>query len=147
MDQIIKNFKLYYGRLQTWYRKERGKSTGLFGIIFSRLPRILARKAYRQVAAIANDRLVDRVYNHQRFKNFQTIHQQKLGDHFYIIVMPNILHLLIPCLKLIPPKVNVFLILNGTAGWEKNYLQKNFNGYPIFKLSVFHTQAYPMAAY
>jgi hypothetical protein len=137
MDQIIKNFKPYYERLQTWYRKECGKSTGLFGIIFYRLPRILARKAYRQVAAIANERFVDRVYNHQRFKNFQTIHQQKLGDHFYIIVMPNILHLLIPCLKLIPPKVNVFLILNGTAGWEENYLQKNFNGYPIFKLSVF----------
>ena len=33
--------------------------------------------------------------------------------------------------------MNVFLVLNGTAGWEENYLQKNFHGYPIFKLSTF----------
>lgn len=137
MDRIMKNLKPYFGRLQTWYRKERGKSTGFFDIMLYRLPRILAQKAYRQVAAIANERFVDKAYNHQRFKEFQTAHQHKLGDHFYIIVMPNILHLLIPCLKLIPPKVNVFFILNGTAGWEENYLRKNFKGYPIFKLSAF----------
>ena len=29
------------------------------------------------------------------------------------------------------------MILNGTAGWEENYLRKNFNGYPSFKLITF----------
>ena len=133
----MKNLKQYFERLQTWYRKDRGKGVGLFNIILYRLPRILAVKAYRQMAAVANDRFVGRAYNHQRLKKFQTAHQHKLGDHFYIIVMPNILHFLIPCLKLIPRKVNVFLILNGTAGWEENYLRKNFNGYPSFKLITF----------
>lgn len=87
--------KLYFGRLQTWYRKESGKGIGLFEIMSYRLPRILAVKTYRQLAAIANDRFVDKAYNHQRFKEFQIAHQHRLGDHFYIIVMPNILHFLI----------------------------------------------------
>jgi hypothetical protein len=131
------NLKHYIRRLQTWYHKERGKGAGPFEIMFGRLPRILTAKAYRQVAAVANDRLIDKVYNQKRFKEFQITQQHKLGDHFYIIVMPNIMHFLIPCLKLIPRKLDVFLILNGTTRWEEDFLRNHYNGYPIFKLNTF----------
>jgi hypothetical protein len=105
--------------------------------MFSRLPRILTTKAYRQLAAVANDRFIDQANNQKRFIEFQIAQQHKLGDHFYIIVMPNIMHFLIPCLNLIPPKVNVFLILNGTSSWEEDFLRNHFDGYPIFKLKPF----------
>jgi len=134
---MMTNLKLHIRRLQTWYRKERGKGIGLFAILVYMLPRILAVKAYRQLATVANDQIVDRFCNQKRFIEFQTTQQHKLGDHFYTIVMPNILHFLVPSLKLIPRKVDVFLILNGTANWEENYLRKNFKGYPIFKLNNF----------
>jgi hypothetical protein len=51
--------------------------------------------------------------------------------------MPNILHFLKPCLKLIPKNVNIFLILNGTRSWEEKYLRENYAYYPIFKLITF----------
>lgn len=51
--------------------------------------------------------------------------------------MPNVLHFLIPCLKLIPKNKNIFLILNGTRSWEEKYLRENYAYYPIFKLITF----------
>lgn len=48
--------------------------------------------------------------------------------------MPNTLHFLLPCLKLIPRTVNIFLLLNGVKDWEEDYLKKHCANYPIFKL-------------
>jgi hypothetical protein len=75
--------------------------------------------------------------NTSRFKDFQNLHRNRLNNHFYIIVMPNILHFLKPCLKLIPKNKNIFLILNGTKSWEERYLRENYAYYPIFKLITF----------
>jgi hypothetical protein len=48
--------------------------------------------------------------------------------------MPDTLHFLNPCLRLIPPDVNIVLILNGIHKWEENYLRKYYRQYPQFKL-------------
>jgi len=60
-----------------------------------------------------------------------------LGDHFYIIVMPNILHFLSPCLELIPKNIRVFLILNGVRSWEEEYIGDHYPDYPAFRLMTF----------
>jgi hypothetical protein len=43
-----------------------------------------------------------------------------------MIVMPNTLHFLNPCLTRIPDDVNLVLILNGTKRWEEKYLFSYF---------------------
>ena len=59
-----------------------------------------------------------------------------MGDHFYIIVMPNTLHFLNACLRLIPTHVSVFVILNGVRKWELNYLRKSKPELPVFVLRL-----------
>jgi len=73
--------------------------------------------------------------NYIRFGLFQSKHFKKLGGHFYIIVMRNSLHLLAPCLKLIPRSVNIFLIINDIQKWEEDYLRKTYADFPIFRLN------------
>lgn len=72
--------------------------------------------------------------NEKRFIKFKRNNENKLKNAFYIIVMPNVLHILEPCLKLLPKKLNVCLVLNKTKKWEKKYLKENYPNYPIFSL-------------
>jgi len=89
------------------------------------------------ILSFINDDLLNRLFNVPNFRKFQYSNNAKLHDHFYVIVMPDILHFLIPCLRLIPDDVRVLLILNGTARWEERYLRRHFWEYPIFKLRTF----------
>ena len=87
------------------------------------------------LAARVNDSLIRNLSNIPRFKEFQRIHANKLHNHFYVIVMPNTLHYLLVCLKLIPKSVNVLLLLNGIDPWEEEYLRKQCGDYPVFELA------------
>lgn len=50
--------------------------------------------------------------------------------------MPGVLHFLIPCLKLIPKKIPLFLLFNGTKQWEIQYLKKHFPHIPNLTLKT-----------
>ena len=89
-------------------------------------------------AKLINNGILNRVSNHPRFTKFQKERSLQLGGHFYIIVVPNTLHLLNPCLKLLPDNLKIFLILNGVKKWEAKFIQKNYPNYPTFKLSTLH---------
>jgi hypothetical protein len=87
--------------------------------------------------AFVNDGLICKLINSPRFKEFQRVHADELHNHFYSIVMPNNLHFLLPCLRLIPDTVNVLLILNGVDAWEEKYLREHCPDYSIFRLTTF----------
>ncbi|MFC1883155.1 hypothetical protein ACFL2O_00150 [Thermodesulfobacteriota bacterium] len=65
---------------------------------------------------------------------FHRKNKEKLVNHFYVIVMPHTLHLLLPCLSLLPKKTNIFLLLNGIAAWEKEYVKTEFKRYPRIEM-------------
>ena len=74
--------------------------------------------------------------NQERFRRFQQEHRSRVGKRFYITVVPKTLDLLEYCLKLLPADLNVFLILNGLADWERAYLAKEFPDIPCFTLEI-----------
>jgi hypothetical protein len=129
-----KKLKINFQRLLTWLHKEREKKYSLLNIVCYRLPRIVLAKLYGKIAAFLNEQFIDRRFNGARFRQFQDLHPHRFTNHFYMIVMPNTLHFLNPCLTMIPDHVNLVLILNGTKSWEEKYLRETYHNYPIFKL-------------
>jgi hypothetical protein len=134
---MIQSGKLLLKDLQEWIILEKhwGKSIGRI-LVFS-LPLKLLNKLYSLIAGLINNYFLVSIFNLNRFQDFQKFYKNKLGNHFYIIVMPNILPYLLPCLNLIPKKINLFLLLNGTDKWEDNFLKNSFKNYPFFKLNLF----------
>jgi len=106
-------------------------------VLFLHLPKRIFYRLYSFLPYYINRYIYNKIFNYQNFKIFQNNNKEKLGNHFYIIVMPNILQFLVPCIKLIPPKINVLLILNNTTRSEEKYLRDNHPTYPIFKLKTF----------
>ena len=133
---MIQPVKLFFRDLKEWIVLEKYRGTPTSRILFYRLPLKSLQKLYSTISGIINNYLLVNILNSNRFRKFQDSHQVKLGNHFYIIVMPNILHFLIPCVKLIPRTINVFFILNGTSEWEDNFLREAYKNYPIFKLKL-----------
>jgi hypothetical protein len=74
--------------------------------------------------------------NQERFRRFQQEHRSRVPRRFYITVVPNTLDLLEFCLKLLPADLNVFLILNGLADWERAYLATEYPDIPCFTLEI-----------
>jgi len=138
-EVIIMNNSLNekYQRLKTFIYRERGNDISIYMVILFHLPLKLLSKSYSKFVVLINELFMNKLFNISRFKNFQNLHRNRLNNHFYVIVMPDILHFLKPCLKLIPENINIFLILNGTSSWEEKYLRDNYAYYPIFKLITF----------
>jgi len=74
--------------------------------------------------------------NQERFRRFQQEHRSRVYRRFYITVVPRTLDLLEYGLKLLPADLNVFLILNGLADWEQDYLATEFPDIPSFTLET-----------
>ena len=74
--------------------------------------------------------------NQERFRRFQQEHRSRIRRRFYITVVPKTLDLLEYCLRLLPADLNVFLILNGLADWERAYLAREFPDIPCFTLET-----------
>ena len=131
------SLNIKYQRLKTFIYRKRGKDISIYMVILFHIPLRLLSKSYSTFEVLINEFFMNKFFNISRFKNFQYLHRNRLNNHFYIIVMPNVLHFLKPCLKLIPKNKNIFLILNGTKSWEERYLRENYAYYPIFKLITF----------
>ena len=133
---MIQSVKLLCKDLREWILLEKYRGKSLTRILLSSLPRKSVLKLYALIAGFVNNHFLIYLLNAKRFQEFQNFHQDKLGNHFYIIVMPNILPYLVPCLKLIPKHINLFLILNGADQWEENFLKNSYDDLPIFKLNL-----------
>ena len=99
---MIQRLRLLFRDLKEWIVLEKYRGTPTSRILFYRLPLKSLQKLYSSISGIINNYLLVNILNSKRFRIFQDSHQDKLGNHFYIIVMPNILHFLTPCIKLIP---------------------------------------------
>lgn len=116
-------------------RRLRSQGRSLPAALFVQLPIAVATHAYARVARRLNQ-LLNRTINLSRFRAFQKRHAEHLGDHFYVIVMPQTLHFLLPCLDLISREIQVFLIHNGARGWERRHLEQQRPDLESFKLTT-----------
>jgi len=126
--------KLEARRLRVYLSRERQRGYTLTRTLLLRLPQAFTGKLYRKTARIINGFILREYFNAPRFRSFQRRRDAYRNPCFYVIVMPDVLHFLVPCLRLIPKHVDVVLLHNGARSWEREYLHTNFPEFPAFTM-------------
>ena len=114
-------------RTVAWIRAQRRRGVPLFVLAVYHLPIRLLLKLYHAVCASMNSSLPIKTVNARRFAVFHNRSCRRLEDPFYIVVLPYTLPYLIPCLKCLPESLDIVLVLNGTRGWEEEYIKENLD--------------------
>ena len=91
---------------------------------------------YRKLAYAINDGVLQRWVTPARFRRFQSGLTGQLGGQFYVIVMPQTLHFLLPCLRLVAKDLRVILLINGARRWETELLQARWPHLPQFRVAT-----------
>ena len=125
----LRSLRLLWRRLG-----ERGHAR--LGTLLWRLPLLAALRGYRKLAYAVNDGPLQRWVTAARFQRFQARLACHSGGHFYVIVMPQTLHFLLPCLGLVAADVRVVLLLNGARRWEAQLLRARWPGLPQFRVAT-----------
>ena len=103
--------------------------------LFLHLPRVLLMRGYRIVARDVNRSRVVRLLNERSLRRMHcTDEDHAAGGHFYVIVMPGMLHFLLPALALLPEGVRVRLIANGAPAWERRLVARRFPHFAMCRL-------------
>jgi len=103
--------------------------------IFLHLPRVLLMRGYRILARGVNRSRVFRSFNERSLRRMHaTDPAHAAGGHFYVIVMPGMLHYLLPCLALVPKGVPVRLVANGARRWERDVVARRFPHLPMCRM-------------
>lgn len=89
-------------------QKSKSEETGSFTAMLQKVPLRILKKTWIKFTEFVNVYLFNRFVNEANFQNFQNQHNDKLENHYYIIVLPGALHLLKPCIALLPNHVNFF---------------------------------------
>ncbi len=118
------------------YRRLRDRGHSHRDVILRRLPLAAALRAYRKLAYGVNDHMLQRWVTPARFRRFLARQPELRNGYFYVIVMPQMLHFLLPCLRLVPKSVRVMLLLNGARGWEADLLRQRFPEMAQFRVAT-----------
>ncbi|MFO1321096.1 MAG: hypothetical protein U1F52_15900 [Burkholderiales bacterium] len=123
-------------RLVWLVRVMRRRGYSLPAIVACHVPVTVAGRAYGKLARTLNARGPLRAINRARFAAFQDAHRDRLGGHYYVIVMPGTLHFLRPCLDRLPGHLAVFLVSNGARPWERARLRAEYAHLPMAVLAT-----------
>ena len=118
------------------YQRLRERGYGSLAVVLWRLPQAAALRTYRKLAQAINDDVLQRWWTPGRFRRFQVLIDDQLGGHFYVIVMPQTLHFVLPCLRLVVQEAAVILLLNGVRQWEADLLRARFPDLPQFRVAT-----------
>ncbi|MEM7225131.1 MAG: hypothetical protein AAF495_19290 [Pseudomonadota bacterium] len=128
--------RLIFRKLRTFYAKGRHQGYGPLQVFAKRLPSALLAKAYRRFTVWVNGRLVNPLINRGRLKAFHAGSGKGLKDPFYLIVMPDTLHFLNPCMRLVVGQATIVLLHNGARDWERAFLEERYPGLPAVALAT-----------
>lgn len=92
-------------------------------------------RGWRRVARPVNRVVLGRLSNGPRFARFQQgLAPAGAAPRFYVTVMPDVLHFLLPCLALLRGRLPLVLLANGAARWEMRMLAEHLPEAPQFRL-------------
>ncbi|MBA3504483.1 MAG: hypothetical protein H0T80_01725 [Betaproteobacteria bacterium] len=131
---MVQTLKATARQFLTAVRTMQSRGYGLLPALLVHLPVAATQRIYWKLARSINGRLINAAFNYLKFRAFQDKHADRLGGHFYVIVMPRTLHFLLPCLDLLSGKVSVLLLGNGARAWEREFLQAKYPDMPFFEL-------------
>jgi hypothetical protein len=116
---------------------------GWLSVALACLPKAIARRAYRRTAVVANRRLLNPLCNDRQLQIFAASLTRPSGKRFFVIVMPGVMHFLLPCLGLLPPSVDLVFIHNGSTGDEDDVLRRLYPQHPHFRLKILPGSSLP----
>ncbi len=123
----------YRDRLRSFLARRRREGRSLSEAVGLRLPLRALDRARIQAAAWIQARVITPCFNRPRLRRFE-VRRAVSGPRFYVIVMPDVLHLLLACLRLLPPELNVCLLVNGATRWEESHLRRRLPRHAVFRL-------------
>lgn len=121
-------------RLCEALRPMRQRGFGWAMALGVQLPVALAWRAWRRLARPVNGRWLGRWLNGPALADFQDGLAPATEMRWYVIVMPRVLHFLLPCLALLRGRVPLVLIANGAREWELELLRRRLPEAPLFRL-------------
>ena len=134
---VINKLTSKYRKAKKWAIAQKQKNIPSYKLVIYHLPlKIIKSLAitwrFSQLCTLINVTLLHAICNMPRFRRFYNHNTLRPKKHFYIVVVPNSLHFLIPCLKCLPESIYITLILNGTKRWEEAYLKKKKHQLSVF---------------
>lgn len=107
------------------------------------LPRLIVWRTYNRFSSLLYTFIDQQQLADERTK--QALHQftENDGTYFYVIVVPQVLHLLIPAVRLVQHHAKVILILNGISSVERYTLQKEFPDTPALRIWTLPKSSWP----
>jgi len=98
---------------QLWWQINRRTGRRSWELLLLYIPRHAIRTLYASTASFL-DRKLFLPINRKAIIRFHAQHLESMAGHYYIIVMPDVLHLLLPCLALLRG-VRLIFVLNGAS--------------------------------
>jgi len=133
---MLHHIKANLNALRVFLARLRRRGHGSAAALLYLLPVAAMGRLYAKFAGAVNAFLLAPWVNRRRFRRFQQQHAGALRGHLYLIVMPRMLHFLIPCIRLIPQDVRVIFIGNGQSAWEEKQLRSQRTDAPFFNLAT-----------
>lgn len=124
--------------------RERG--FGKAQALLWQLPAAVLLRAWRVVAQACNAALLDTAAVTTRCASCQQRLPQDGRPRLYVIVMPQTLHFLDPCLRLLEASAQLVLLANGASRWERAWLAQRFPQLPMFVLPTLPASSAPHGA-
>jgi len=124
--------------------RERG--FGRLQAVLWQLPAALTLRAWRALAQPVNAALLRSSWRQARFAAFRSGLAPDSRPRLYVIVMPQTLHFLHPCLSLLQGQAQLVLIANGAKAWELAWLARRFAGMPVHVLPTLPASSAPHGA-
>jgi hypothetical protein len=142
---MLHHVKANLNALRAFLARLRRRGYGSAAALLYLVPVAASGRLYAKFAGAVNAFLLAPGFNQRRFRRFQQQHAAGVRGHVYLIVMPRMLHFLIPCVRLIPPDVPVIFIGNGQSAWEEEQVRALRPDAPFSTWRRFRTPASPTA--
>ena len=131
---MLWRMKSWLRRLRTAMQPMRERGWGPASIALRQVPAAFFWRAWRSLAQRLDGGWLQKACNEQRFSAFQDRLPASALPRFYVIVMPNTLHFLLPCLAQLQGRAQIVLLFNGARGWERRRLLQRWPDLPHFRL-------------
>ncbi len=130
--QVMK--KSFLNVIRAWWRTNRQNGKTSTSLLLRDMPKRVLRRQYAKACAPLNAKILLRK-NRRAIQIFHEQQPQLSGGHYYLIVMPNALHLLLPCIELLQG-LNLAFIINGAGRLDAGFLLQKYPHILQFRLTL-----------
>lgn len=120
--------------IRAWWLTNRQNGKTPASLLLRDMPKRVLLRQYAKACASLNAKILLRK-NRRAIQIFHEQQPQLSGGHYYLIVMPDALHLLLPCIELLQV-LNLAFIINGAGGLDAGFLLLKYPHIPQFRLTL-----------